>query len=230
MMGTWDPSQSGRATVPPRLPGDMRSDGAQHDRDGTVSAGDEPRHVMPERGARSDTEGAMTTRTPSQRSAPRDGSVGGVAVSTPVSRTESRTRSPTVGRSASQVPGTQFSRVQTIWRKRETSRKRSPGRTASRQASVLQESLGQIETKVAALAKENAEALAGTQDAASRALTAVQSELSQLRSGQHEQAMTVATLQTEVKETRRDATERAVSTDLQARTRAVEQQQLLMRC
>ena len=193
MMGTWDPSQSGRATVPPRLPGDTRSDGAHSDRDGVVSAGDEPRYVMPARG-HSDTEGAVPARIPSQQSAPRDGGVGGVAVSTPVSRTESRTRSPTVGRSTSQTPGTQFSKVQTLWRKRETSRKRSPGRTASRQASVLQESLGQIETKVAELAKENAEALAGTQDAAARALTAVQSELSQLRSGQHEQAVTVATL------------------------------------
>ena len=58
MMDTWDPSQSGRATVPPRLPGDARSDGARHDRDGTVSAGDEPHYGMPTMRARSDTEGA----------------------------------------------------------------------------------------------------------------------------------------------------------------------------
>ena len=53
VMGVMDSSQSGRATVPPRLPSEMRRDmmDAQHHvvpgHVGIVSDGDEPRYVVP---------------------------------------------------------------------------------------------------------------------------------------------------------------------------------------
>ena len=90
---------------------------------------------------------------------------------------------------------------------------------------MLQESLTNVEGRLVAISRENRAALSETQDAASRALTAVHAELSQLQRGQEEQRTHVGTLQTELTTARRDLTERVVSADLQSRTRATEQGQ-----
>ena len=131
---------SGRATAPPIIPGyggthvDATRDTT---RDGTVPGtsvmgGTNPAHNV--------------------MSAARDGAVVAVAaphqldsdvrsahqgrVSSSVSRTESRysSRSHTIGSTA---PGTQFSRIQHLWRKRESGRRSSQSRSLSRQTLML---------------------------------------------------------------------------------------------
>ena len=233
MMGSHQGSPTGsrgdgRVTAPPVMPGygdagvDTTRDSA---RDGTV----------PVASVMSDRESAHNVMSPA-----RDGAVVDVAaphhrdsdvrsarqgrVSSSVSRAESRysSRSHTVGTTA---PGTQFSRVQHLWRKRESTRRTSPSRSLSRQTLMLQESLTNVQGRLVEISRENRAALTETQDAASRALTAVHAELSQLHRGQEEQRAHVGTLQTELTTARRDLTERVVSADLQSRTRAVEQGQ-----
>ena len=90
---------------------------------------------------------------------------------------------------------------------------------------MLHESLTNVQGRLVEMSRENRAALSETHDAASRALTAVHTELSQLQRGQEEQRAHVSTLQTDLTTARRDLTERVVSTDLQSRTRAVEQGQ-----
>ena len=139
---------SGRATAPPMMPGygdvsvDMNRDVA---RDGSIPVA-------------SEIDGRESAHT--AMSAARDGAVVAVAaphqpdsdvrsarqgrVSSAVSRAESRysSRSHTVGSTA---PGTQFSRVQHLWRKRESTRRTSPSRSLSRQTLMLQESLTNVQ-------------------------------------------------------------------------------------
>ena len=148
-----------------------------------------------------------------------------------VSRVSGRSSSPVsrVSRAPSRVavsatPGTQFSKVKTLWKKREgTAQRRSPPRTLSRQTSILQASLQGIESKVQTLAKDSAAALEDTRTASVRALETVQTELSQLKTGQSQQASNVAAVQTELQRVRHDTTERTVATDLQVRTQQAAQ-------
>ena len=131
---------SGRATAPPVMPGSGDA-GVDTTRDSTRDG------VIPAAVVMSDRESAHSAMSPV-----RDGAVVEVAaphhrdsdvrsarqgrVSSPVSRTESRysSRSHTVGSTA---PGTQLSRVQHLWRKRESSRRTSPSRSLSRQTLML---------------------------------------------------------------------------------------------
>ena len=141
--------QTGRVTAPPVMPGYGGANVVmtRHTaRDGTV----------PGTSVMSGTDAAHNVM-----SAARDGAVVGVAaphqsesgsdvrsarqagVSSAVSRAESRysSRSHTVGTTA---PGTQFSRVQHLWRKRESGHRTSPSRSLSRQMLMLQESLTNV--------------------------------------------------------------------------------------
>ena len=138
---------SGRATAPPVMPGygDASVDTTRDiTRDGTapvasVMGGTEAAHnvMNPARYGAVVDVAAPHHRDSDERSARQ------ARVSSAVSRAESRysSRSHTVGTTA---PGTQFSRVQHLWRKRESGRRTSPSRSLSRQTLMLQESLTNV--------------------------------------------------------------------------------------
>ena len=210
-----DGALTGRATAPPST--------TQRDvmlgSGWVASDGDEPmgyaRDVVASAGGTSRAESSEFVPTPVSR-----------VLVTPVSRSSSRIAILAAASRATApvMPGTQFSKVKTLWRKREgTAQRRSPSRTLSRQASILQSSLQNIESKVQTLAKDSAAALEDTRTVSVRALESVQAELAHLKTGQTQQASNVAALQTEVRRVSHDATERTVATDLQARTRQATQ-------
>ena len=136
----------------------------------------------------------------------------------------------------SPVPGTQFSRVSWLWKKRETTamaaRRRLPLRKVQQAISVMQSALQDVEQKVVDLACRSAEGMESTRRASEEALASVKSvhqesqqrqedlatRIGTLHGQQQQQAGVVSTLQSAVQQVRQDATQMAVSTDLTART------------
>ena len=129
-------------------------------------------------------------------------------------------RSPTRP-APSLAPGTQFSRVQQLWRKRAgvaASQRRSPSRASKTAASVLQSSIAGIEDRVQHLAQQSATALEETRAASAKALHDIQTELGGLRTAQSRQSGQVQELDKEVCRVHHESTRLSVAADLQART------------
>ena len=102
------------------------------------------------------------------------------AVSGETRRVPSRVQTTGTSRiGGSPTPGTQFSAVSRLWKKREssvgTSRRRSPSCALQQATSVMQSSLQDVEQKVANLERQSAQGMESTRRVSEEALTSIHS-------------------------------------------------------